>query len=227
MANYITKAESTDTSGSDPILMAQLRVAAGLAQLEAKKYKLAARKFLETNPELGASFNDIVSPQDVAIYGAPGGRSTPTGRSLRRRPVSPPEGAEGSGRSRAAPGAASAASKRAERPQEVSSRPVRPTSGTLCALASFDRAELKAKVLDNANFRTFLELVPEVRELIHDFYHSRYASCLKVRQLVETGPLDPVLRKAPHLPAWCLLGLGPLLRTPERRPEQLGALPWP
>eukprot|EP00964_Phaeocystis_antarctica_P156365 scaffold125973_cov57-Phaeocystis_antarctica.AAC.1 len=43
--------------------MAQLRVSAGLGQLEAKKYKLAARKFLETNPELGSSFHEIVSPQ--------------------------------------------------------------------------------------------------------------------------------------------------------------------
>jgi len=119
VANYITKAESTDSSGSDPVLMAQLRVSAGLGQLEAKKYKLAARKFLETNPELGSSFHEIVSPQDVATYGA------------------------------------------------------------LCALASFDRAELKAKVIDNTNFRSFLELVPEVREIVHDFYNASYASCLK------------------------------------------------
>ena len=63
VANYITKAESTDSSGSDPVLMAQLRVSAGLAHLEAKKYKLAARKMLETNPELGSSFSEIASPQ--------------------------------------------------------------------------------------------------------------------------------------------------------------------
>ena len=71
------------------------------------------------------------------------------------------------------------------------------TYGGLCALASFDRTELKVvlssalsfiisceavtcnhnccfirqnKVIDNINFRNFLELVPEVRELIHDFY---------------------------------------------------------
>lgn len=33
---------------------------------------------------------------------------------------------------------------------------------------------LQAKVIDNISFRNFLELVPEVRELINDFY-SRYA----------------------------------------------------
>ncbi|KAM6580206.1 hypothetical protein CsatA_003980 [Cannabis sativa] len=74
-------------------------------------------QFLETNPELGNNYNEVIAPQDVAIYGG------------------------------------------------------------LCALASFDRTELKAfnfsspgTKLDNLNFRNFLELVPEVRELINDFY---------------------------------------------------------
>ncbi|KAM6552608.1 hypothetical protein CsatB_013370 [Cannabis sativa] len=73
-------------------------------------------QFLETNPELGNNYNEVIAPQDVAIYGG------------------------------------------------------------LCALASFDRTELKAfnfsslgTKLDNLNFRNFLELVPEVRELINDF----------------------------------------------------------
>ncbi|KAI3848177.1 hypothetical protein MKW92_016286 [Papaver armeniacum] len=55
-------------------------------------------------------------------------------------------------------------------PQDVA------TYGGLCALSSFDRAD---KVIDNFNFRNFLELVPEVREIINDFYSSRYASCLE------------------------------------------------
>ena len=50
------------------------------------RYKLAARKFVEVHTELGSNYRDVISPQDVAIYGG------------------------------------------------------------LCALASFDRAELKAKV---------------------------------------------------------------------------------
>ena len=84
--------------------------------------------------------------------------------------------------------------------------------GGLCALAMFDRAELKTKVrrppmllfarlafspthpsclsvcpnshqvLDNTAFKNFLELVPQVRELIADFYNSRYASCLNYLQ---------------------------------------------
>ncbi|KAG1362306.1 COP9 signalosome complex subunit 1 [Cocos nucifera] len=118
VSNYVSKAEQTPES-LDSITVAKLRCAAGLAYLEAKKYKLAARKFLETGPELGNNYTEVIAPQDVATYGG------------------------------------------------------------LCALASFDRTELKNKVIDNINFRNFLELVPEVRELINDFYASRYASCLE------------------------------------------------
>ncbi|CAN6931098.1 unnamed protein product [Brassica oleracea] len=128
VSSYVNKAEQNPET-LDPIVAAKLRCASGLAHLELKKYKLAARKFLDVSPELGNSYNEVIAPQDVATYGG------------------------------------------------------------LCALASFDRSELKAfiplrffslaKVIDNINFRDFLELVPEVRELINDFYSSRYASCLE------------------------------------------------
>ncbi|KAI3972229.1 hypothetical protein MKW92_019877 [Papaver armeniacum] len=118
VATYVSKAEQTPDA-LDPVAIAKLRCAAGLAHLESKKYKLAARKFLETGPELANTYTEVIAPQDVATYGG------------------------------------------------------------LCALASFDRAELKSKVIDNFNFRNFLELVPEVREIINDFYSSRYASCLE------------------------------------------------
>lgn len=137
VANYITKAESTP-DGGDPLLVAQLRVAAGLAHLHAKKYKLAARKFLEVSADLGSGYNEIISPQDVALYGG------------------------------------------------------------LCALASFDRAELKAKLVDSPTFRTFLELYPQVREAVGDFFHSRYASCLEyLRRLKPDLLLDIHLQ--PHV----------------------------
>ncbi|XP_065028856.1 COP9 signalosome complex subunit 1 isoform X1 [Musa acuminata AAA Group] len=145
VSNYVSKAEQAPEQ-ADPITHSKLRCAAGLAYMETKKYKLAARKFLETGPELGNNYTDVIAQQDVATYGG------------------------------------------------------------LCALASFDRTELKVsfmpvifsptlefhsmytnyysflcqnKVIDNINFRNFLELVPEVRELINDFYASRYASCLE------------------------------------------------
>ncbi|OQS04574.1 COP9 signalosome complex subunit 1 [Thraustotheca clavata] len=52
--------------------------------------------------------------------------------------------------------------------------------GGLCALASFERNELKDKVTNNPSFKAFLELVPRVREMINDFYTSQYASCLNI-----------------------------------------------
>ncbi|KAH6779835.1 COP9 signalosome complex subunit 1 [Perilla frutescens var. hirtella] len=118
VTSYVSKAEQSQDA-LDPVTIAKLRCAAGLAHLEGKKYKLAARKFLEVGPELGNNYTEVIAPQDVATY------------------------------------------------------------GSLCALASFDRAELKTKVIDNANFRNFLELVPEIRELINDFHTSHYASCLE------------------------------------------------
>lgn len=118
VTSYVSKAESSQDA-LEPVTIAKLRCAAGLAHLEGKKYKLAARKFLEVGPELGNNYTEVIAPQDVATY------------------------------------------------------------GSLCALASFDRAELKSKVIDNANFRNFLELVPEIRELINDFHTSHYASCLE------------------------------------------------
>nr|GMD62038.1 COP9 signalosome complex subunit 1 [Ipomoea batatas] len=118
VTSYVSKAEQSQDA-LDPITTAKLRCAAGLAHLEAKKYKLAARKFLEVGQDLANNYTEVIAPQDVATYGG------------------------------------------------------------LCALASFDRVELKSKVIDNINFRNFLELVPEVRELIQDFYTSHYASCLE------------------------------------------------
>jgi COP9 signalosome complex subunit 1 len=118
VVNYVAKAEQTPDL-SDKVVVAKLKVCAGLANLENRKYKLAARKLLETTFDLSTNFSEVVAPQDVAIYGG------------------------------------------------------------LCALATFDRSELKKRVIDNAVFRTFLELTPEVRELINDFYASNYASCLR------------------------------------------------
>ena len=47
----------------------QLKAASGLALLDGKKYKLAARRFVEVPPELGSEFSDVLAAQDVALYG--------------------------------------------------------------------------------------------------------------------------------------------------------------
>lgn len=136
--NYVAKAEQTPEVQQDQVVLAKLRAAAGLAFIHNKKYKLAARKFVEVSAELGTSYSDVISPHDVAVY------------------------------------------------------------GTLCALATFDRQELKSRVITNIGFREFLELVPEVRELLYDFYNSRYASCLShLAALQPSLGLD--LHLAPHI----------------------------
>ncbi|GJD11695.1 COP9 signalosome complex subunit 1 [Galdieria sulphuraria] len=64
-------------------------------------------------------------------------------------------------------------------PEDVS------TLGAICALATFDRKELKHKLLDNKAFKEFLELTPNVRELINDFYFCRYGKFFERLQRME------------------------------------------
>jgi COP9 signalosome complex subunit 1 len=52
--------------------------------------------------------------------------------------------------------------------------------GGLCALASMDRNELQQRVLANSDFRSFLELEPQIRRAIHLFCNSKYSACLEV-----------------------------------------------
>lgn len=66
----------------------------------------AARKFVEVSPELGSTFDGVVAPEDVAVYGG------------------------------------------------------------LCALATFGREEIKRRVLENASFKNFLDLVPQVLNMM-------------------------------------------------------------
>ena len=50
--------------------------------------------------------------------------------------------------------------------------------GTLCALASLDRTELRKSLHENPNFKAFLELTPDVRALAQNFMTGRYGDCL-------------------------------------------------
>eukprot|EP00897_Mesotaenium_endlicherianum_P009354 jgi/Mesen1/8447/ME000475S07699 len=68
VTNYVQKAEQTPDV-QDPVILAKFKCASGLANLENKKYKLAARKFVETNFELGSNYSEVVAPQDIALYG--------------------------------------------------------------------------------------------------------------------------------------------------------------
>ncbi|KAK5071085.1 hypothetical protein LTS08_000281 [Lithohypha guttulata] len=94
--------------------------AQGLQYMSLGDYKEAANFFLDVDfAALGDNYNDVISANDVAVYGG------------------------------------------------------------LCALASMSRSELQNKVLDNANFRSFLELEPHIRRAINSFCASKYSQCLE------------------------------------------------
>ncbi|KAF7723621.1 cop9 signalosome complex subunit [Apophysomyces ossiformis] len=54
--------------------------------------------------------------------------------------------------------------------------------GGLCALASFDRRQLQELITNNATFKNYLELEPQIREMILAFCESKYAASLELLQ---------------------------------------------
>jgi len=70
--NYVAKAEQTQGVSEKPGVVAVLKAVAGLAQIENRKYKAAAKKFLETpwaaqHVLLGG---EVLCAHDIAVYGA-------------------------------------------------------------------------------------------------------------------------------------------------------------
>lgn len=47
--------------------------------------------------------------------------------------------------------------------------------GTMTGLCALDRADIKTKLLGNKDFREFLELAPEFRELLLTYIASEYS----------------------------------------------------
>eukprot|EP00038_Savillea_parva_P028238 m.63950 g.63950 ORF g.63950 m.63950 type:complete len:477 (-) comp8189_c0_seq1:70-1500(-) len=70
-------------------------------------------------------------------------------------------------------------------PELMSRRDVA-TYGSLCALATFSRTELKRRVLENTGFKEFLELYPEMREMVKAFAGSKYGACLKIMKAFQS-----------------------------------------
>eukprot|EP00814_Leptocylindrus_danicus_P019093 CAMPEP_0116019462 /NCGR_PEP_ID=MMETSP0321-20121206/9253_1 /TAXON_ID=163516 /ORGANISM="Leptocylindrus danicus var. danicus, Strain B650" /LENGTH=586 /DNA_ID=CAMNT_0003490041 /DNA_START=144 /DNA_END=1904 /DNA_ORIENTATION=- len=69
--SYVTKAENTvNLVSSEPLTAAKLRVSSGLSLLENGNYADAAKKFTEVSIDLGPEFNSVMSPEDIALYGA-------------------------------------------------------------------------------------------------------------------------------------------------------------
>lgn len=47
-------------------------------------------------------------------------------------------------------------------------------------MAFFDREELKSRLLDNSEFKTYLELEPHIREAAQAFYSAKYSITLDI-----------------------------------------------
>lgn len=141
--SYVNKAEATpefaESHGKDgnQAVLTKLQCAAGLAELATKKYKSAAKYFLQASFD-HTDFPELLSPSNIAMYGG------------------------------------------------------------LCALASFDRQELQKHVISSSSYKLFLELEPQLRDIVFKFYESKYASCLKLLDEIKDNLLlDMYL--APHV----------------------------
>ncbi|XP_035718504.1 COP9 signalosome complex subunit 1-like [Vespa mandarinia] len=141
--SYVTKAESTPdfpdlhSKDNNQAIITKLKVAAGLAELATRQYKMAARHFLQASLD-HCDCPDLLSPGNVALYGG------------------------------------------------------------LCALATFDRHELQKQVIFSSSFKLFLELEPQLRDIIFKFYESKYASCLKLLDEIKDNILLDIYI-APHV----------------------------
>lgn len=143
--SYVNKALATpdlnepNLKNTDHLsLVTKLKCAGGLADLMTRKYKSAAKQFLEANLDY-CDCPDLMSPHNVAVYGG------------------------------------------------------------LTALATFDRAELFKLVISSSQFKLFLELEPQLREVVQCFYDSRYGQCLKLLdEMKDNFLLDIYL--AQHVP---------------------------
>lgn len=71
----------------------------------------------------------------------------------------------------------------------------------ICALASFDRGELRIRILESPTFSPYLDTVPQIKEAVYNFYNHKYTASL--------GALDALL---------------PLLRADIHLQQHLGAL---
>ncbi|XP_003746672.1 COP9 signalosome complex subunit 1 [Galendromus occidentalis] len=68
----------------------------------------------------------------------------------------------------------------------------------LCALASFNRAELSREIINQQNSKQFLELDPQLRDTIQYFYESRYGKCLALLDSIRDNLLLDIYL-APHV----------------------------
>ncbi|KAK5664231.1 hypothetical protein OQA88_447 [Cercophora sp. LCS_1] len=137
---HLSKMSGHQSPQEEAVLQPYLKVANGIAYLGQERFSEAASSFLAADSRvLPSTYNDIASPNDVAIYGG------------------------------------------------------------LLALATMDREDLQTKVLDNAAFRDFLQLEPQIRRAVNQFVTGRYSDCIATLEAYRADyMLDLYLQK--HIP---------------------------
>lgn len=142
VSNYVVRAEAEHSLESqNQYIDKQLQCAAGLCELNHRRYKASARHLLSTNFDHFEHIeSNILAPVNVLIY------------------------------------------------------------GSLCALATYSRAELASQLVNSASFRQFSELDAQIRDVVNCFYESKYGLCLDIlRDMKDILLLDMYL--APHVEA--------------------------
>lgn len=81
ITSYINKAEGI--SDSSPLIKSKIKIASGLVALHDSQFKVAARKFLDIEIDAGGQFGDIISAEDIAVYGTILGLATLDRKELR------------------------------------------------------------------------------------------------------------------------------------------------
>lgn len=121
VATNLNKLSGHQNGEDDKAFQPYQKIATGIALLGQEKYAEAALMFLETDTTIpSTTYNDVASPNDVAIYAC------------------------------------------------------------LLALATMDRKDLQKKVLENENFKAFLQLEPHMRKAVSQFIIGRYSACLAI-----------------------------------------------
>lgn len=74
--------------------------------------------------------------------------------------------------------------------------------GSLCALATFTREELKDQVINCSTFKLLMEMEPNIREILLAFYKSHYSRCLELLEIIRQNALLDIYL-SPHIDAIC------------------------
>ncbi|CAL9244640.1 unnamed protein product [Arabidopsis halleri] len=126
---WVDKVRERGGGSMESIVAAKVTCACALGNMGLQRYKTAAREFLDVSCGLGDTFNEVILPRDVAIYGG------------------------------------------------------------LCALATYDRSEIKQGVLANNHAWRVLGFAPEIRKIITEFHKGHYTYCLNYLQSIKPNLL--------------------------------------